>query len=105
MKKWEDMTMEEQRQIKAYFTTWLNCYTHEVIVKVMEKAEEIINDAGSMKMLEELHKRTTEERDEFYRSIGCLFDHFESNKKFDPHNHPLTHAGSYRDVLYDMYIR
>lgn len=30
---------------------------------------------------------------------------FETFKQYDPHNHPLTHSHSYRDILHDVYIK
>ena len=37
--------------------------------------------------------------------IEVLFTDYEEFKKYNPHNHPLQHSDSYRDVLYDMYIK
>jgi hypothetical protein len=105
MKKFEEMNTTEKQEIKELFANWLSHYTHEVIVKVMERSEEIINNEFAMNLLRELKEREEKEQEDFTNSIGNLMEHFETFKEYDPHNHPLTHAGSYRDILYDMFIR
>ena len=105
MKRIKDLSYEEKKEIDALFANWLKSYTHEVIVKVMELREEIINNEFAMNLLRELKKREEEEKKDFERSIASLLGAFDDYKEYNPHNHPLTHAGSYRDILYDMFIR
>ena len=105
MKKFNEMDCTEKEKIVELFATWLKPYTHEVIIKVLERRDEIIEDEMSMYMLKELHTRSKTEAKEFISNINSMFRDFEVFKEFDPHNHALTHAGSYRDILYDMYIR
>lgn len=105
MKRFEELKIEEKKEIRAYFTTWLSEYSYEVINKVMAQAEDIINNDVAMMLLKELHERTQEEKIDFERSIGLLLDNYDIYKEYNPHNHPLTHADSYRNVLYDMYIK
>lgn len=101
----EEMSFEEKKEIVSLFSCWLKGYTKEVIMKVMEIQEEIINNDFSMNLMRELKKREEEEAESFNRSIESLFSNFEVFKEYDPHNNPLTHSQSYRDILYDMYIR
>lgn len=105
MKKFEDMKLEERKEVVALFGCWLSHYTQEVIVKVMEKSEEIINNEFAMNLLRELKKREDEEVEDFNRSLESLFGSFDTFKEYDPHNHPLTHSKSYIDILHDMYIK
>lgn len=105
MKRYNEMTWEEKQEVAELFANWLQCYTHEVIVRVMEQRDEIINNQFAMNLLKELKKREEREYHDFSHHIGNLLSEFETFKGFDPHNHPTTHARSYRDVLYDMYIR
>jgi hypothetical protein len=105
MKRFEELTREEQNEIEALFSNWLKRYTHEVILKVMQRSEEIINNEFAMNLLKELKEREEKEFEQFTFSIKSLFHDYETYKEYDPHNHPLEHAGSYRNVLYDMYIR
>ena len=71
----------------------------------MEKRNEIINNEFAMKLLKELKEREEKEKVDFDNNIGALFSDFDGFKEYDSHNHPLTHANSYRDILYDMYIK
>lgn len=86
---------------------WLGIYTNEVIMKVMARFEEIQNDEFAVRMIKELYKRTiVEQEDEFYTFEKLMSkDGYESYSQFNIHNHSLEHSDSYRDVLYDMYIR
>ena len=105
MEKFESMTVAERAEITELFANWLRKYSHDVIVRVMERAEEIMNNTFTMNLLKELKEREDKERDEFSDSIRYFITNFEMVKKYDPHNCPTTHADSYRDVLYDMYIK
>lgn len=105
MKTWNDLTLAARESTAILFANWLKPYTHDVIVKVMKRRDEIINNEFAMNLLHELRLRDHKEEKEFYENITWLFNSFDANKEYDPHNHPLTHAGSYRDILYDMYIR
>ena len=104
MKKYDDMTITEQKEIAVLFCNWLKIYSHEVIVKVMKNRDAIINNDFAMNLLIELKEREDIEEGEFYNDIEHLLYDFENFKEFDPHFH-MTHSSSYRDVLYDMYIK
>lgn len=101
----KDYTREGQNEIVELFAYWLSQYTKEVIDKVMAKRNEIISNDFAIGMLKELKTRGDKEKEDFAHSIGSMFYDYETFSQYDPHNHPLTHAGSYRDVLYDMYIK
>lgn len=105
MRRFEEMNREEKKEVVLLFNNWLKDYTHEVIIKVMEKREDIINNDFVMKLLRELKEREEKEADEFKNYIDWLLFDFEAYKEFNPHNHVTTHSNSYRDILYDMYIR
>lgn len=101
---YSSMTYSEQDDIRFLLSVWLKPYTHEVIIKVLSKADEIINNEFAMKLLKELADRESKEELSFRRSIDSLLSDFETFKEFNPHNHYTTHSKSYRDILYDMYI-
>ena len=105
MKKFENLDYSERKEIAKLFASWLRCYTHEVIVKVLERRDEILNNEATMHLLRELHERSEKEHNDFVMSLGCMLEAFDDFREYDPHNHATTHAGSYRDVLYDLYIR
>ena len=105
MMRFDDMTVEEQKNVSVLFSNWLKCYTHDIIVNVIAKRDEIINNTFVMDMLRELKEREERESNEFTKDIRYLLMDYDAYKEFDPHIHPLTHSNSYRDILYDMYIR
>lgn len=100
-----DLDTKKKNHIVRLFSVWLCRYTHEVIVKVMERRNEIITNNFAISLLENLADREEKEREDFAHSIGTMMRDFDTFKKFDPHNHPVTHAGSYRDILYDLFIK
>ena len=105
MKFEEIETYAERNEIILIFSNWLKDYTNEVIIKVMAKRDKIISNDFAMKLLKELKKREDKEREDFDNNIARLFRDYDGFKEFDMHNHPTTHSVSYRDVLYDMYIK
>jgi hypothetical protein len=105
MKKIKDLSYEEKKEIDALFANWLKSYSHDAILRALEHREEIINNEFAMNLLRELKTREEEEKKDFERSIASLLGSFEDFKEYNPHNHPVTHAHSYRDILYDMFIR
>ena len=105
MIKFENMDYDRQKELAQLFANWLKNYTHEVIVRVMKQRDEIINNNFAIMMLEELYIREEAEAKDFAHSIGNMLHDFETFGQYDPHNHALSHAQSYRDVLHDMYIK
>lgn len=105
MKFNEIESIKERNEIVLLFSNWLKRYTHEVIVKVLDRTDEIINNEFAMKLLKELKEREEKEIIDFNNSIDSLMTDFDEFKQYDPHIHVLTHSNSYRDVLYDMYIK
>lgn len=106
MKIFDELSMNEQHEIVRLFANWLQPYTQEVINNVIRfKKAEIINNEFAMNLLKELKEREEKERVDFANSIGSLMNDFDVFNEYDPHNHPLTHAQSYRDILRDMYIK
>ena len=105
MKKYDEMTITEQQEIAKLFGNWLKNYTHEVILEVMKNRDDIINNDFAMNLLIELKEREDKEEKDFCNEIAHLLYNFEDFKEYNPHNHPLTHSSSYRDVLYDIYIK
>lgn len=100
-----ELSFEERAKIRDLFATWLKPYTHEVINKVMERSQEIINNDTAMMLLRQLQEREKNSSKDFNINIGLLLEDFKSFSEFNPHNNPLQHPDSYRDILYDLYIR
>lgn len=102
MKKFDEYTIEERKEICSYLETWLVMYNNEVINKVLDNIDDIINNEFVMNMLKQLHERTLKEKEDFKRNLRFKL---ENDIDSDFHNKCLTHSNSYRDVLYDMYIK
>ena len=62
MRKFEELKRDERDEIVLLFANWLNQYTHEVIVKVIERRDEIINNEFAMNLLKELKEREEKEK-------------------------------------------
>lgn len=104
MNKWENLSYSEQCEVAELFTVWLKPYTKQVINRVARRADEILENEHAMNLIRELYKRETKEQKDFESHIKCLLDDYKAFAKHSPHNHALTHAESYRNILYDMYI-
>ena len=104
MNNFKERELNERKFIGKLIANWLKDYTQEVILRVLEKREEIINNEFTMNLLRELYEREQKENEEFNNDIISLLENFEEFKEYDPHKHLLTHSKSYRDILYDMYI-
>ena len=93
------------RDIIELIANWLHIYTDDVVKKVMKKVDEIKNNDFALFLLKELYDREKDEYEDFIRSIDSLYYDYEKFSEYNVHNHPIAHASSYRDVLYDMFIR
>ena len=104
---------ERSKELAPMFNTWLSAYTAPVISRVMMRYTEIVSDDHTMHLLKELHTREQEEQKDTLRSFQVILQRAEEGT-LDPytdssieaiHLHCLTHSKSYRDILYDMWIR
>lgn len=111
-KKLEQMTWEEHDELAKLLAPWLESYTADVIGRVIDQMDDILANETAMMMIRELGKRTEKEEDEFRSNLMFIFrekaekdeDGYQSRLN-GIHNYCLEHSKSYRDVLYDMYIR
>ena len=104
MKEFKDIELKKRKLIGKYIANWLKDYTQEVILRVLEKREEIVSNEFKIYLLKEIYVREAKEVEEFTNDIILLLENFEEFKQYDTHSHILTHSKSYRDILYDMYI-
>lgn len=105
MKKFSEASYSEQREIKEWVFTWLNRYVDDIIKEVLSKADEILNNDMALTLLKELHERETEEEERTKSQISSLIDDFETWSKYSVRHRYVSHSNSYRDVLYDLYIK
>lgn len=102
------LNWNESEEFADLLYVWLHQYTEEVVARVYPKFGEIYENEFAMHLLKELKIRTEkEQKDEKTTFLYMVRDAVEKKEESDCsiHCHPLEHSGSYRDVLYDMYIR
>ena len=104
MRKYDEMSCEERKEITELFSIWLRPYTNDVVLKVIEKKDNIIADDTAIILLQQLKQREEKELHTFVRNIDNLMVAYDSFKECNAHYYPTTHSDSYRDVLYDMFI-
>lgn len=68
---------------------------------MLAQKDDILSNEVAMFMLEELYLRKQKEQDNHERDLVSALDCGRPFERFTS----LTHAGSYGDVLADMYIR
>lgn len=95
--------MNKDYEIKIV-ANWLKEYTNEVVVKVMEKYENIINDKTTYIMLSKLYEKENKQEAEFISDIKNIVKYGVKDETKDMLRLGET-SRSYRDVLYDLYIR
>ena len=93
------------KEIIELLSNWLKIYSDDVVKKVMKKVDEIKNNDFAISLLKELYDRENTEYEDFRSNIDSLYYDYEYFSEYDVHSHPLSHANSYRDVLYDMFIK
>ena len=102
MTNYKEANYLDKRLFTDLLANWLRPYTSEVINHVLKKVEEIYSNDTVMNMLKELKQREEKEIEDLDSSIYFAI---ESNEEKEFHLNCLTHSRSYRDVLYDMFIR
>ena len=83
---------------------WLKNYSNDVVVKVMEKYEHIINDETSYAILSKLYEEETKEEEIFIHDIEYMVK-YEITDETKDMLRIGEHSRSYRKLLYDLYIR
>lgn len=95
--------MNNKEAIKIV-ANWLKDYSNDVVVRVMEKYEQIINDKTTYTMLSKLYKEENKEEETFIHDIEYMVKFGITDETKD-----MLRLGdysqSYREVLYDLYIR
>ena len=101
---------EELEHLANLLENWLSMYTESVIAKVMPRVNEILASEMAVNFLEELYEREQKEKQDRRYSMKYILERLAQGMETDSHienfhNHCITHSKSYRDILYDMYIR
>ena len=95
--------MNKDYEIKIV-ANWLKDYSNEVVVKVMEKYEQIINDKTTYTMLSKLYEEENKENETFIDDIEYIVK-YGSKAVTEIMLRIGECSSSYREVLYDLYIR
>ena len=95
--------MNNKEAIK-FVANWLKDYSNEVVVRVMKNYDTIINDKTTYTMLSKLYEEENKEHEIFIQDIEYMVEFGIKDDTKD-----MLRLGdcsrSYRDVLYDLYIR
>ena len=83
---------------------WLKNYSNDIVVKVMEKYEQIINDKTTYTILCKLYEEETKEEEIFIKDIEYMVK-YEITDEAKDMLRIGEYSRSYRKVLYDLYIR
>ena len=99
--RYKDMNNEEAIKIVA---NWLKDYRNDIIVRVMEKYEQIINDKTTYTMLSKLYEKENKEEETFIYDIEHIVKYGITDETKDMLRLG-EYSNSFREVLYDLYIR
>lgn len=83
---------------------WLKNYSNEVVVRVMKNYDTIINDKTTYTMLSKLYEEENKEEETFIHDIEYMVK-FGIKEETKDMLRLGEYSRSYREVLYDLYIR
>ena len=95
------MKEDEASKIVA---NWLKNYNSEVVVRVMKNYDTIINDKTTYTLLSNLYERENKEEVDFIIDIKNIVEYGVKDETIDMLR-ISEYSQSYRDILYDLYIR
>ena len=95
--------MNDKEAIKIV-ANWLKYYSNDVVVKVMKNYDNIINDKTTYNMLSKLYEEENKEHETFIHDIEYMVS-FGINDNTKDIIGLGEYSRSYREVLYDLYIR
>lgn len=105
MKNIKEMNVDELDRLSLIVSNWLKNYTEEVTKKVIQKIDLIVADEMTMRLLNELYEREKSALKEYTNGIKNLISNYDEFNQYSLKESCLLHSSSYRDVLYDLYIK
>lgn len=95
----EEPPVEITDELIDDIVAFTDIYVYEVRAAVLQNIETIAKDATLTKLLHEHAIHKWAEAEEYRRDMMNAVRHGDELR---PANHCLTHAGSYRDIIYDL---
>ena len=83
---------------------WLKNYSNDVVVRIMKNYDTIINDNTTLTLLSALYQKENKEEVNFILDIKHISEYGIEEETKDMLR-LVENSRSYRDVLYDLYIR
>ena len=83
---------------------WLKNYRNDVVARVMKNYDIIINDKTTYEMLSRLYEKENKEEVKFIMDIENIAEYGVKDETVDMLR-ICEYSQSYREVLYDLYIR
>ena len=108
--KLNEMNYTEMKEFAEQLNAWLGVYTNECIERVMDKIDQIVENETAMYMIKKLAEGERYQQDERNRRFTTMLDYIKEGKEIPDcfrhiHGYDIHNTESYRNVLYDMYVR
>ncbi len=96
----------DNHEFAKRLSVWLSAYTNEVIEKVMKNIGTIRSDDTTSQLLENLYQATMVNTQNTERYFGLMLDSIDDDRyEYITIQDRTSRINSYRDVLYDLYIK
>ncbi len=96
----------DNHEFAKRLSVWLSAYTNEVIEKVMKNISTIRSDDTTSQLLENLYQATMVNTQNTERYFALMLDSIDDNRyEYITIQDRTSRINSYRDVLYDLYIK
>ena len=96
----------DNHEFAKRLSVWLSAYTNEVIEKVMKNIGTIRSDDTTSQLLENLYQATMVNTQNTERYFTLMLDNIDDDRyEYITIQDRTSRINSYRDVLYDLYIK
>ncbi len=95
-------TLMDNAEFAKRLNVWLSYYTDKVCEEVMKKIDIIRNDDTTLQILEKLYQASLSKEEESERAFRIMLN---SNCEYINIHDDFYNGKSFRDVLYELYIK
>lgn len=95
-------TLMDNAEFAKRLNVWLSYYTDKVCEEVMKKIDIIRNDDTTLQILEKLYQASISKEEESERAFRIMLN---SNCEYINIHDDSYNGKSFRDVLYELYIK